>query len=154
MISWGKKTHKNQEDCKTWLLTLAPQLPLSLWLRQVISPLWKVAASCVKRSHWDKKVIVTKRQFCKVIKNVNASSRARHTRKDKHWNIRVWSRGRFTAGSGKQLWVAQALKGPELPKEFQQSIFKSQVREGGCRVPDQMAHNSLVGWWWDSGHGG
>lgn len=59
-------------------------------------------------------------------------------------NIRAWSRGTFAAGSSKELWVAPALKSPKLPKEFQQSIFKSQVREGGCRVPDQMVHNSLA----------
>ena len=28
---------------------------------------------------------------------------------------------------------------------FQQSIFKSQVREGGCRVCDHLMHNSLIG---------
>ena len=42
-------------------------------------------------------------------------------------NIRAWSRGSFAAGSGKELWVSQALKSPELPKEFQQTILKSQV---------------------------
>ena len=39
----------------------------------------KVAASLVRRSHWDKKIIVTKRQLCKVIENINASSCAWHT---------------------------------------------------------------------------
>ena len=41
--------------------------------------------------------------------------------------------------------MAHALKKPELPEEFQQSIFKSQVREPGRRVCDQHVHNSLIG---------
>ena len=32
----------------------------------------------------------------------------------------------------------------ELPRGFQQSIFKGQVREGGLRVCDQLVHNSLI----------
>ena len=43
--------------------------------------------------------------------------------------------------------VAHALKSLELPKRFQQSIFKSQVREGDCRVCDQILHNSMIVWW-------
>ena len=42
---------------------------------------------------------------------------------DKQTETPVWSRGRLTAGSARELWVTPALKSPELPKEFQQSIF-------------------------------
>ena len=48
-------------------------------------------------------------------------------------------------------WVPHALKSPELPEGFRQSIFKSQVRTGGGwggvghRVSDQLVHNSLIG---------
>ena len=41
--------------------------------------------------------------------------------------------------------VAYTLKRPELPEGFWQSIFKSQVREEGRRVCDQLVHNSLIG---------
>lgn len=41
--------------------------------------------------------------------------------------------------------VAPALKSPELPEGFQQSVFKSQVRERGCRVLDQFMQSSLIG---------
>ena len=45
--------------------------------------------------------------------------------------------------------VIRALKSSEVPGGFQQSIFKSQVGRGcGCRVCDQLEHNSLLGWWW------
>ena len=36
-------------------------------------------------------------------------------------------------------------KNPKLPKGFQQSIFKDQVREGYPRVWDQFMYNSLIG---------
>ena len=39
------------------------------------------------------------------------------------------------------------LKNPDLPKGFQQSIFKGQVRDGRPRVCDQLVHNSLTGCW-------
>ena len=42
------------------------------------------------------------------------------------------------------------LKRPELTYGFQGSIFKGQVREGSCRVCDQLLHNSLIDWWWGS----
>ena len=38
--------------------------------------------------------------------------------------------------------LAYALKPPELPERFQQSICKSQFRERGRRVCDQLMHNS------------
>ena len=34
---------------------------------------------------------------------------------------------------------------PRLPEGFQQSIYKSQVREGSRRECDQLMHNSLTG---------
>ena len=37
------------------------------------------------------------------------------------------------------------LKTPELPKGFQQSIFKGQVREERPRVGDQLVHSSVIG---------
>ena len=40
------------------------------------------------------------------------------------------------------------LKTPELPDGFQASIFKGKVREGNCRVCDQLMHSCLMGWWW------
>ena len=33
-------------------------------------------------------------------------------------------------------------------QKCQQSIFKTQVTERGCRIHDQLVHNSLIGWWW------
>ena len=44
----------------------------------------------------------------------------------------------------KNMWLV--LKNPQLPEGFQQSIFKGQVREGGCRVCDRLVLNSLTGW--------
>ena len=41
--------------------------------------------------------------------------------------------------------VAHALKSPEFPEGFQQSIVKGKVREGACRVCDQLVHNPLTG---------
>ena len=41
--------------------------------------------------------------------------------------------------------MAHSLKSPELPKGFQQSIFKGQVREEGRRVCDQLVQGSLIG---------
>ena len=34
---------------------------------------------------------------------------------------------------------------PELPDGFQGGIFKGKVREGSCRVCDQLLYNSLMG---------
>ena len=39
---------------------------------------------------------------------------------------------------------AASAQNPELPNGFQQSIFKGKVREGDCRVCDQLVYNSLV----------
>ena len=44
-------------------------------------------------------------------------------------------------------WLMLSPK-PELPEGFQHSIFKSQVRERGCRPCDQLTSNFLIGWWW------
>ena len=33
----------------------------------------------------------------------------------------------------------------ELSHGFQGSVFKGKVREGSCRVCDQLMHNSLIG---------
>ena len=41
--------------------------------------------------------------------------------------------------------VAHALKSPELPEGFWQSIFKSQVREGVLRLCDQLMRSFLSG---------
>ena len=41
---------------------------------------------------------------------------------------------------------APALKSPEFPEGFPQSILKSQVMEGSHRVCDQLMHNSWIGW--------
>ena len=41
-------------------------------------------------------------------------------------------------------WVACALKSLELPERFQQSIFKSQQREEGHKVHDQLVYRSLI----------
>ena len=49
--------------------------------------------------------------------------------------------GRAKQGEG----LAHAPQNLEIPKGFQQSIFKSQVREEGLRVWDQLVHNSLIG---------
>ena len=46
--------------------------------------------------------------------------------------------------------VVHALKSSELPEGFWQSPFKSQVREVGWKVCDQVVHNFLTGWWWGS----
>ena len=42
-------------------------------------------------------------------------------------------------------WVASTLRTSELPKGFQQSTFKSRVRDAGHRVCDQTVHNSQIG---------
>ena len=39
------------------------------------------------------------------------------------------------------------LKRPKLPNGFQGRGFKGKVRGVGCRVPDQLVYNSLIGWW-------
>ena len=41
--------------------------------------------------------------------------------------------------------VAHALKSPELPEGFPQSIFKGQVSGKGHGVCDQLAHSCLIG---------
>ena len=40
--------------------------------------------------------------------------------------------------------MARALKSLELPERFWQSIFKSQQREEGRRVHDQLVYRSLI----------
>ena len=38
------------------------------------------------------------------------------------------------------------LKRPKLPNGIQGRGFKVSVREGGCKVYDQLVHNSQIGW--------
>ena len=38
------------------------------------------------------------------------------------------------------------LKRPEIPDGFQGRGFKGSVREGGCRVCDQLVHNPRIRW--------
>ena len=40
--------------------------------------------------------------------------------------------------------VAHALKSPECPKGFQQSTFKSLVRDQGPRAGDSLVYSSLI----------
>ena len=74
----------------------------------------------------------------------NASSCAGHTVRPTNQNVGVWSRERFIAGPCKVSgWL---VLNPELPRGFQQSIFKGQVRGwGGHRVCDQLVHSFLIG---------
>ena len=62
------------------------------------------------------------------------------------WNAGVGTRERFIAGPCKEMGGFN-LRTSEPPKGFQQIAFKSQVRDGGCRVCDQTVYNSLIGWW-------
>ena len=41
--------------------------------------------------------------------------------------------------------VGHALKSPELPEGFGQSISESQVKEVGHRARDQIVHSSFIG---------
>ena len=43
---------------------------------------------------------------------------------------------------------AHVLPKPQTLEGFQQSSFKNQEREGGCKVCDQLVYDSLIGWWW------
>lgn len=54
MIPWGKI----KRDCETGVLALALCLPLSLGLRQVTSPLRKVAVCFVKLGGWPKRSLL------------------------------------------------------------------------------------------------
>ena len=40
--------------------------------------------------------------------------------------------------------MSHALKSPELPEGFWQRIFKSQVKEVGCRICNRLVHNSVI----------
>ena len=66
-----------------------------------------------------------------------------------NWNIGIWSRERFTAGPCQEKryflpWKVSA------SSRFWQSTFKSQVRDEGSRVSNQLMHSSLTGWRWGS----
>ena len=62
------------------------------------------------------------------------------------WNVGVGSRERFIAGPCKEMGGFYP-KNLWAPQRFQQSTFKSRVRDAGHRVCDQTVHNSLIGWW-------
>ena len=47
-------------------------------------------------------------------------------------------------------YMAHALKTLQFPAGLWQNTFKSQVRDGGWRVYDQLVHNSLIDWWWEN----
>ena len=38
-------------------------------------------------------------------------------------------------------------KRPKLPNSFQGRVFKGNVRDKDCRVPDQLVNILLIGWW-------
>ena len=43
------------------------------------------------------------------------------------------------------MWAADAQKNPNSPDGFQGRVFKGKVREGSCRVGEQLMYSSLIG---------
>ena len=59
--------------------------------------------------------------------------------------VRAQSRERFTAELAKEGWGSSCSQDLNSPLGFREVIFKGKVREGHCRVSDQLVYNSPTG---------
>lgn len=66
-------------------------------------------------------------------------------------NIRVGSRESFVARLCEDMRWLMSWKAFSSPEDFGKVVLKGRLGWGdGHRVWDQLAHNSLIGWWWGS----